>query len=184
MFTWLLQSMYWGTWRVRLSMGSSMTRIKRLIINTVTLVGIGQAAPLIGRALWDVASIWDPTWSPGLARNSPAWRWIQPRQTCLTSCEATCIVWFVWSRVRGDLYLLRQPELCELFRESGVTWQVETYWDQVSLYPGYGVERNNEASMCGNTRVDNRWVDQAIRKIEVRVLQSEAWCYSDRCSLK
>ena len=30
MFTWLLQSIFWGTWRVQLTMGSSMKRIRRL----------------------------------------------------------------------------------------------------------------------------------------------------------
>ena len=52
--------------------------------------------------------------------------------------EAT--VWFVWWLVRCYFYILRQPELREVVRESSVPWQFEAYRDQVSLYQGYGAE--------------------------------------------
>ena len=39
-------------------MASSMMWI-RILTYTVMLIGIGQVAPLIGRALWVVALVWD-----------------------------------------------------------------------------------------------------------------------------
>ena len=41
-----------------------------------------------------------------------------------------------------------------------------------------------EAPQCGNRRAKIQFVYQATRKIEVEVLQGEAWSYPNRCSLK
>ena len=71
--------------------------------------------------------------------------------------EAT--IWFIWYLVRCYLYILRQPELCEVVGEPSVPWQVEAYRDQVSLYQGYGAERSNEALVCCDVQTGNWCVD-------------------------
>ena len=87
--------------------------------------------------------------------------------------EAT--IWFIWSPVRCYLYILWQPELCKVVRESSIPWQVKAFWDQVSLYQEYGAEGSSEALVCCDRGTDSWCVDEAIIQSEVQVLQGEAW---------
>ena len=150
-------------------MGSGMIWIRRLTWR-VMLIHIGKTVPLIGRALQGIF----------FSMGSGVISLISRKQSCVAlsiAASRVCCnlfsylwvsmveedtIWFIWSLVGCYLYILQQPELCEVVREPSVPWQVKAYRDQVWLYQGYGVKRSSEAPVCCDERVDSWCVNQTI----------------------
>ena len=81
----------------------------------------------------------------------------------------------IWSRDGCDLYLLWQPELNKVVRESSVSWQVQAHRDQIPVYPWYGGEGSCEAPVRCHRWASRECVDQVVVQGEVWVLQRQAW---------
>ena len=93
--------------------------------------------------------------------------WFSKKQSCValstaeaeyvTTCYASCEAVWLW-KLLSDLFDLHMDATCTLWQlelrkvviESSVPWQFEAYWDQVSLYQGYGAEGSSEAPICCN----------------------------------
>ena len=93
MVTWL-HSMQWGTWRVQLSMGSSMIRIKRLTC-MVMLIWIGSATEKKSTlgcffSLRSSMGYWFGRMQSCMALSTAKEKYIG---TCLAICEVVCFFW-------------------------------------------------------------------------------------------